>query len=227
VGAIEYSDRDKSLTCESAGHSRRLREHSWIECSARLAVPGCTQTAACSYRPKMGAYRPVLGLKYSMRPIRLKISDLADATGYTRYQIRGLLQEVFAAHPLGKKAGAQRTFSPQDLGVVAVICAIERDYAVDRRRLALAADAIRRVLSGPRTANRGARLLLGFTPPNAAYLDRETLPDAEGLLIRLGPIFAKVDEYLGVSGSSPENAQPILPLRPSIATGRRGVARNR
>ena len=162
-----------------------------------------------------------------MRPIRLKISDLADATGYTRYQIRGLLHEVFAGHPLGKKAGAQRTYSPPDLGVIAVVCAIERDYAVDRRRLAVVSDTLRRVLSGPRTANRSARLLLSFTPPTATYLDHETPPDAEGLLVRLGPIFARVDEYLGVSGSSPANAQPILPLRPSIATGRRGVARNR
>lgn len=181
----------------------------------------------CDYRSKMGAWRPVLGLECRMRPIRLKISDLADATGYTRYQVRGLLQEVFATHPLGRKAGAHRTFSPQDLGVVAVVCAIERDYAVDRRRLALVADVLRRVLSGPRTANRSARLLVSFVSPNAAYVDRDTSPDAEGLLLRLGPIFAKVDEYLGVSGSSPQNAQPILPLRPSIATGRRGVTRNR
>jgi hypothetical protein len=160
-----------------------------------------------------------------MRPIRLKISGLADATGYTRYQMRGLLQEVFTSRRFGTKEGSQRTYSPQELNVVAVVCAIERDYVVDRKRLALVADALREVLSGPRTANRNARLLVTFTPPTATYLDRDTPPAAEGLLIRLGPIFAQVDEYM--SGSSSEKAQPILPLRPAIATGRRGGARNR
>lgn len=155
-----------------------------------------------------------------MRPIRLKISKLADATGYSRYQIRGLLKEVFPAHPLGKKAGSQRTFSSQELSVVAVLCAIERTYAIDRKKLALVGEALRRVLSGPRIANRDACLLVSFTPPSATYLDREG-PSVEGLHVRLGPIFAAVDEYLGVSGSSAESAQAILPLRPSIATSRR------
>ena len=155
-----------------------------------------------------------------MRPIRLKISELADATAYTRYQMRGFLQEVFTAHPLGTKTGAQRSYTPQDLGVVAVVCAIERDYAVDRKKLALVSDALRKVLSGPRNPNRSARLLITFTPPTVAYLDRDTPPTAEGILIRLGPIFARVDEYM--SGVSSETTQPILPLRPSIATGRRG-----
>lgn len=162
-----------------------------------------------------------------MRPIRLKISELADATGYTRYQLRGLLSEVFVSHPLGKKAGAQRTFSPQDLGVVAALCAIERDYAIDRKKLALVAEDLRRALSGPRTANRNARLMLTFNPPSAVYLNIDAFVP-EGLLVALGPIFAQVDEYLGVSGpASAEPKQPILPLRPAIATARRHVARNR
>jgi hypothetical protein len=162
-----------------------------------------------------------------MRPIRLKISELAAATGYTRYQLRGLLSEVFLSHSLGKKAGSQRTFSPQDLGVVAVICAIERDYAIDRKKLALIAEHLRRALSGPRTASRNARLVLTFNPPSAAYLDSDAYVP-QGLLIALGPIFAQVDEYLGASSlASAEPEQPILPLRPAIATGRRGGARNR
>jgi hypothetical protein len=162
-----------------------------------------------------------------MRPIRLKISELADATGYTRYQLRGLLKEVFVNHPLGKKAGAQRTFSPQELGIVAVLCAIERDYAIDRKKLALVADDLRRALSGPRTANRNARLVLSFNPPTATYSETDAAVP-QGLLIALGPIFAQVDEYLGVSGSSrTEPTQPILPLRPASATARRGGTRNR
>jgi hypothetical protein len=161
-----------------------------------------------------------------MRRIRLKISEVAEATGYTRYQMRGLLKEAFPRNALGKKTGSQRTYSPQDLGVIAVVCAIEREYAVDRKKLALVADVLRDVLSGPRMANRDARLLVTFTPPTATYVDRE-MPLGEGLLVRLGPIFARVDEFLGVSGSSPETAQPSLPLRPTIVTGRRGGARGR
>jgi hypothetical protein len=161
-----------------------------------------------------------------MRPLRLKISDLAEATGYTRYQVRGLLEEAFPGAILGKKVGSQRTFSSQDLLVVAVVCEIEREYGVERRKLAVVADALRRTLTVPRGANRDARLLLTFTPPTATYIEPNT-PVAEGLLVRLGPVFAKVDEFMGVSGPSEHAAQAPLPLRPTLASGRRGSSRTR
>jgi hypothetical protein len=161
-----------------------------------------------------------------MRPIRLKISELADATGYTRYQMRGLLEDAFSGPTFGKKVGSQRTFSPRDLLVVAVVCEIEREYGVERKKLAVATDALRQALTVPRPVNREARLLLTFTPPTATYVEPNT-SITEGLLVRLGPVFAKVDEYMGVSGTGEHAAQAQLPLRPTLASGRRRGSRSR
>jgi hypothetical protein len=157
-----------------------------------------------------------------MRSIELKIKDLAKVTGYTRFQVDGLLRLVFSSARIGKSLGAQRTFSPPDLLLVAVVCEIERKYGIDRKKLAQVAPALCRELTGPRPANRDARLLLTFLPSAATYLEPEA-PVAEGLVLPLGALFAKVDQYLGVSGVTQQN----LPLPPAIATGRRGGSRAR
>ena len=162
----------------------------------------------------------------AMRPIELKISELAAVTDYSRFQLDGLLKQVFA-NSLGKKAGSQRTFSPHDLLVVAVVCEIEQKYGVGRKTLALASVALRRTLTGPRGANRDARLLITFSPPAAVYLAADA-PVAEGLVVRLGTLFAKVDEFLGVSGPGREGVQTALPLNPGIvATQRTSSPRGR
>jgi len=112
------------------------------------------------------------------------------------------------------------------LGVIAVACEIEREYGVERKKLAVAAGALCRALARPRPADRDARLLLTFTPPAASYLEPNT-PATEGLLVRLGPVFVRIDEYLGVSGPSEQAAQAQLPLRPTLASGRRGGSHSR
>lgn len=159
----------------------------------------------------------------SMRHIQLRVSDLANVSGYSRFQIRGLLGEVFQNPTLGRKGDSQQTFSPQELLVVAVTCEIEKTFGVARKKLALVGEALRRTLTGPRLTNRDARLLVTFTPPAAIYLDSE-VPVTEGLVLRLGVLFAKVDGYLGVSGLSQDRAQKILPL-PAIAAARGGSRR--
>lgn len=156
-----------------------------------------------------------------MRHVRLKISDLAAVTGYTRFQMRGLLDGVFP-HPNRRKVTAsQQTFSPHDLLVVAVVCEIEQKYGVKRPVLALIGETLRKTLTGPRAANRDARLLVIFTPPTVTYLLPET-EVREGLVLTLGSLFAKVDEYLGVSGSGVDGDQTTLPLTPAIIRSHRG-----
>lgn len=90
--------------------------------------------------------------------------------------------------------------------------------------LARVREPLRQALNGPRPANRDARLLVTFAPPAVTYLEPNAQVE-EGLVLKLGPQFTKVDEYLGVSGSSENSAQVALPLRPTIATGRRGIIR--
>jgi hypothetical protein len=155
-----------------------------------------------------------------MRPIQLKVSDLATVSGYSRFRVAGLVKQVFKDFQFGSQLGSQRTFTPQELLIVAVVCEIEQKFSVERKTLALASQALQRVLSGPRIADRQARLVITFRPAEVSYLVPDALV-AEGLVVRLGPVFEKVDEYLGVSGSQ-NSAQGLLPLRPAIATGRRG-----
>lgn len=166
-------------------------------------------------------------LPAAMGAIEFKINDLAKVTGFSRFQLDGLLKQVFGTAPLGKICGSQRKFSRQDLVVVVVACEIERKFRVERRALAQVAELLRQVLTGPRGANRGARLLLTLLPPVVTYLEHDTAAVEEGLVVRLGPLFARVDEYLGVAGPSPDTAQAVLPLRPAIAAGRRRASRNR
>lgn len=156
-----------------------------------------------------------------MPAIQLKISDLAAVAGYTRFQMRGLLNDVFPEPARGKRTRSHRTFSPQDLLLITVACELERTYGVKRGVLALISEPLRQALNGPRAANREARLVVTFTPPMATYLVPEA-PVTEGLVLALGPLFARVDEYLGVAESSRDSGQAVLALSPAIVTNRRG-----
>lgn len=116
---------------------------------------------------------------------------------------------------------SQQTFSSHDLLIVAVACEIEQRYGVKRPVLALIGEELRKTLTGPRVVNRDARLVVSFTPPTVTYL----LPDTdvrEGLVLPLGGLFAKVDEYLGVSGFGVDGDQTTLPLTPAVVRSHRG-----
>ena len=157
-----------------------------------------------------------------MPAIELWISDLAAVTGYTRFQMRGLLDEVFPAPTRNKKMRSQRTFSPQELLLVTVACELERKYGVKRNVLSTVGAPLRQSLTGPRKASRDARLVVTFTPPAATYLEPEA-PVKEGLVLALGGLFEKVDEYLGVVRSNHDSGQSMLALSPAIVTNRRAL----
>ena len=157
-----------------------------------------------------------------MGALELKISGLATLTGYTRFQMHGLLDEVFPGPTrTAKKARLHRTFSPRDLIAIAVVCELERKYGVKRSVLRSVGDPLRRALNGPRNSNREARLVVTFTPPTATYVESGGTV-AEGVVLPLGPLFAKVDEYLGVAESNRDGGQGVLALSPAVLINRRG-----
>lgn len=160
-----------------------------------------------------------------MPAVQLKISDLAAVAGYTRFQMHGFLDEVFPPRG-GKKGRSQRTFAPQELVVVATACQLEKTFGVKRSLLATISESLRHALIRPRNANRNARLLVTFALPTATYLEHDT-PVGEGLVLPLGPVFAKVDEYMGVAGSSREGGQTILALPPATVANRRTTTSRR
>jgi hypothetical protein len=158
-----------------------------------------------------------------MAGLQLKISDLGAVTGYTRFQMHGFLDEVFRTFK-GKKRATQRTFSPQDLVVIAAACELEKLFAIKRSVLATVSGSLRQALIGPRNPNRDARLLITFSPPSVSYIDSDVFI-SQGVVLALGPVFAKVDEYLGVARASTETSQVVLPLPLGALADRRTSGR--
>ena len=157
-----------------------------------------------------------------MSALQLKISGLATVTGYTRFQMHGLLDEVFPGPGrAAKKPRSHRTFSPRDLIAITVVCELETKYGVKRSVLRSVGESLRRALNGPRNPNQEARLVVTFVPPTATYVESQTNV-AEGVVLPLGPLFAKVDEYLGVAESRRDGGQGVLALSPSVLINRRG-----
>lgn len=161
-----------------------------------------------------------------MPALQLKISDLAAIAAKTRFQLHGFLKDVFPEIQRGKKQRSHRTFTAHDLLVITVACEIERKYGVKRGLLADVRKPLRQALSGPRSANRHARLVVTLRPPSATYLEADE-PVREGLVIALGPLFARVDEYLGLARTGPSSPQTMLPLSPTVVSRRTTSARAR
>lgn len=137
----------------------------------------------------------------------LTMSDLLAISGYTRDQMRGLLEAMPAYASRNSQVRVARQYTAQDLLVVRTCSQLESCYGLQRSAVASFCDALRSVLSGPRPLSSTARLLFTFEPMNVRYVE-VTEAIEEGLLIPLAPIFHAVDEYL-------------LPGHASLAWGQR------
>lgn len=125
----------------------------------------------------------------------LTMSDLLAISGYTRDQMRGLLEAIPAYASRNSQVRVARQYSAQDLLVVRTCSQLESRYGLQRSAVASFSDALRSVLSGPRPLSSMARLLFTFEPMNVRYVE-VTEAIEEGLVLPLAPIFHSVDEYL-------------------------------
>lgn len=125
----------------------------------------------------------------------LTMSDLLAVSGYTRDQMRGLLEAVPAYASRNSQIRVAKQYTAQDLLVVRTCSQLESRYGLQRSAVASFSDALRSVLSGPRPLSSTARLLFTFDPMSVRYVV-VTEAVEEGLLIPLAPIFHAVDEYL-------------------------------
>lgn len=125
----------------------------------------------------------------------LTISDLLAISGYTRDQMRGLLDAIPAYATRNTKVRVAKQYTAQDLLVVRTCSQLESRYGLQRVVVTGFSDLLRSVLSGPRPVSATARLLLTFDPLDVRYVES---PEGiqEGLLVALVPIFQAVDEYL-------------------------------
>ncbi len=123
------------------------------------------------------------------------MADLLAISGYTRDQMRGLLDAMPAYANRKTQVRVAKQYTAQDLLVVRACSQLESRYGLQRGTVAGFSDAIRSVLSGPRPVSATARLLLTFEQAEARYVEATEIV-GEGLLVPLVPIFQAVDEYL-------------------------------
>ncbi len=130
----------------------------------------------------------------------LTVSDLLAISGYTRDQMRGLLDAIPAYASRNTSVRVAKRYTALDLLVVRACSQLEHRYGLQRGTVADFSDALRSVLSGPRPASVTTHLLLTFEPVDARYVEA-TESVSEGLIIPLAPIFQVVDDYLLPGGA--------------------------
>jgi hypothetical protein len=154
-----------------------------------------------------------------MKARKLTASDACEVTGYTRDQLKALLRDLPAWGP-PPRARAAREFSPHDLIVLGVVHVLDSRISLRRRQIGLMLPKLRQALLGPREVTRSPRLAISFDPLSVEYLSGRMPSARDGLLISLGPIFDRVDYYLGATQSR-KTFQKNLPLPPEPVRSRR------
>lgn len=145
----------------------------------------------------------------------MTIADLLAVSGYTRDQMRGLLDAMPAYASRNTQVRVAKHYTAQDLLVVRACSQLESRYGLQRGTVAGFSDAVRSVLSGPRPVSASARLLLTFEPADVRYVEA-TESIEEGLLVPLAPIFQAVDGYLLPGGAQLDWGQPELAFGPHV-----------
>jgi hypothetical protein len=121
--------------------------------------------------------------------------DVCEVTGYSRSQLRWLLEEL---PPYCKRKPAPRVarvFTPQDLSILSVIFLLENTYGMRRDAVIQVAELIGDALSGPKEVSSTSRLLISVIPLHVTYVD-VNLDGVDGIFVSLDPVFSKVDGYL-------------------------------
>jgi len=123
------------------------------------------------------------------------MSDLCVVSGYSRDQMRGLLDALPVYANRGGEARVANVFDAHDLLVVALCCRLEAHYCLKRQAVAAFAADMFKELSGPRSLGRSACLVLQFDTPSARYVETIDEP-LDGLIVPLAVLFDQVDDYL-------------------------------
>jgi hypothetical protein len=102
-----------------------------------------------------------------------------------------------------------------DLIVLGVTQILEERYGLRRAAVAELGRHLQNALAGPKGANIEARLSVSVRPPKVEYLGPGSVA-IEGLVIALGPLFEKIDDYLSFE------PQLSLQFGPSLVTRKFG-----
>jgi len=126
---------------------------------------------------------------------KITASDVCIVTGYSRNELRWLLNELPPYCNTKPSPRVAREFTAKDLSVLSVVFVLENSYGMRLSAIVQIAELISDSLSKPKAISNGARLLICLTPPNVTYVSTAS-NSSDGIFLSLDPIFDKVDEYL-------------------------------
>lgn len=158
-----------------------------------------------------------------MKIRKITAADVCAITGYSRDQLRGLIDKLPVFSDQKTEPRVAREFTRSELILLTVVHVLEVQYCVRRESIASISKLLQKALTGPKAVNRHARLLVSFDPPAASYLT-EDVPQQDGILMSLGPVFERIDAYLGQGIPTTEKQQPELKLGPTLIAGNRKKA---
>jgi hypothetical protein len=151
---------------------------------------------------------------------KLTAADLCEVTGYSRAELRSVLNALPYYSTQKSYPRKARQFTRQDLIVICLVQVLETQYGMRKDAIAEVFDVLRSTLSGPKDQNRQARLVISLSPPTVRYEEAPAVVSA-GTCVPLEPVFDRVDRHLGsFLGLVPE--QRDLALSPALIAGRTG-----
>ncbi|HJY07292.1 MAG TPA: hypothetical protein VJ323_13315 [Bryobacteraceae bacterium] len=154
-------------------------------------------------------------------PRKLTASDVVEVTGYSRQELRLILEALPYYRDQKSFPRKAREFSRHDLIALGVVQALEVRYGMRKDAIATIFDLLRNALLGPKRQNSQAHLLISIDPPAVSYREAPT-KGSEGILVPLESVFARVDHHLGSYPGSVREQRDVL--SPALISGRRKSA---
>lgn len=152
-------------------------------------------------------------------PVKLTAKDVCELTGWSRDQLRGVLEELPPYRDWKSSERVARQFSASDLMFFALVAHLEQTICLRRSAIQQVALALRELLSKPVALNNDGIVFIGLTPPRVEFLAGSP-PSESGILVRLAPVARRVHEFFGVHVVEGPHKQVTLKLGPAVVSRR-------
>ena len=140
---------------------------------------------------------------------KLTTADVCEVTGYSRDELHAVLKCLWPYCDDKPSPRVARDFSAKDLLMLSVTAVLAHQFGLRRQAVGSLGRELQTALSGPKKANRAARLVVTVQPPEVLYVN-QAATDRQGVVVALGPLFDKVDQYLTF------DSHPGLQLGPGL-----------
>jgi hypothetical protein len=151
-------------------------------------------------------------------PRKLTASNVYEVTGYSRQELRLILEALPYYREQESYPRKAREFSRHDLIVLGITQALETRYGMRKDAIAAVFDRLRAALLGPKRQNSQAHLHISIDPPAVSYKETPT-KCSDGILVPLETIFARVDNHLSSHPGSVREQRDVV--RPAVVSIRR------